>query len=179
MVYVLLADGFEEVEAITPIDILRRAQIDVTTASIKNKTVTGAHNIAVTADAVIDEIDPSDMEMLILPGGAGHELLDASNKAHALINYASEKGLYIGAICAAPSILGKKMLLDSKKATCFPGFEKYLFNAEVVHDKVVTDGKIITARGAGAAAEFGFELCALLKGKDIANDLRETMQYND
>jgi len=178
MVYVTLADGFEEIEAITPIDILRRANIDVTTVSISdNLTVTGAHGICVTADKTMSQINPQDMEALILPGGAGHELLDASNEVHALINHALSNNLYIAAICAAPSILGKKMLLEGKNATCFPGFEQFLYGANVKTDKVVTDGKIITAKGAGAAAEFGFEICSLLKGKDAAEALRKIMQY--
>jgi len=178
MVYVTLADGFEEIEAITPIDILRRADIAVTTLSISdNLTVTGAHGICVTANKTMSQINPQDMEALILPGGAGHELLDASNEVHALINYALSNNLYIAAICAAPSILGKKMLLDGKNATCFPGFEQFLYGANIKADKVVTDGKIITAKGAGAAAEFGFEICSLLKGNDTAEALRKIMQY--
>lgn len=178
MVYVTLADGFEEIEAITPIDILRRANIDVTTVSITdNLTVKGAHGICVIADKTMSQINPQDMEALILPGGMGHELLDASNEVHALINHALSNDLYIAAICAAPSILGKKMLLDGKNATCFPGFEQFLYGANVKEDKVVTDGKIITAKGAGAAAEFGFEICSLLKDSETANALRKTMQY--
>ena len=178
MIYVMLADGFEEVETVTPIDILRRAGLDVTTVSIKNSTcVTGAHNIPIAADTTISQMNPDDMELLMLPGGMGHELLDASNEVHALINYALANDIYISAICAAPSILGKKMILQGKKATCFPGFEKYLFGAELLTDKVVTDGKIITARGAGAAAEFGFEMVSLLKDKETALSLAKTMQY--
>ena len=178
MVYVLLADGFEEVEAITPIDILRRAGVEVITVSIKDKTVMGAHNIPVIADMVISELNSvDDMELLMLPGGAGHELLDASNEAHALINYAHEHGKYIAAICAAPSIIGKKMLLSGKKATCFPGFEQYLYGADVTGDKVVHDGQFITAKGAGAAAEFGFKLFEILKGKETADKLSAVMQY--
>lgn len=177
MVYVLLADGFEEIEAITPVDILRRAGIEVKTAAITNQVVTGAHNIPVTADIMIHDIEPEKAELIMLPGGGGHELLDASNDVHALINYAVTNGLYIAAICAAPSILGKKMILEGKKATCFPGFEKYLYGAEVSADKVVVDGKIITAKGAGAASEFGFAITEILKDKETADKLRKTMQY--
>ena len=179
MVYVLLADGFEEVEAIEPVDIMRRCGIEVLTASVMvTKTVMGAHGIPVTADISVKEINPDDMELLMLPGGGkGHELLDASNDVHALINHAVANGIYITAICASPSILGKKQLLSGKKATCFPGFEKYLYGAEYVTDKVVTDGKIITARGAGAAADFGFEIASVLKNKAIADEIRAQMQY--
>ncbi len=178
MVYVLLADGFEEVETITPIDILRRADIQVVTVSIKDEFVSGAHNIIVKADKLISEIgNAEDMEFLILPGGAGHELLDKSGEVHKLIEYAHSNGIYIGAICAAPSILGKKKLLEGKKAVCFPGFEKYLTGAQLQDDKVVVDGKFVTAKGAGAASEFGFTICEILKGKDVADKLRATMQY--
>lgn len=177
MVYVLLADGFEEVEAITPIDIMRRAGIEVKTAAIKDRVVTGAHNIPVTADIMIHEIEPEKAELIMLPGGAGHELLDASNDVHALLNHAAVEGIYIAAICAAPSILGKKMMLDGKAATCFPGYEKYLYGADVKKDKVIVDGKIITAKGAGAASEFGFAITEILKDKETADKLRKTMQY--
>ncbi|MCD8180737.1 MAG: DJ-1/PfpI family protein [Firmicutes bacterium] len=177
MVYVLLADGFEEVEAIEPIDILKRGGVEVLTAGVKSKTVTGAHGITVTADITIQEVDPSNMELLMLPGGAGHEILDASNEVHGLINYAVTNGIYISAICAAPSILGKKMILEGKKATCFPGYEKYLYGAEVVADKAVVDGKIITGKGAGAAADFGFAMLSLLKGGETAKRVKEIMQY--
>ena len=177
MVYVLLADGFEEVEAIEPIDILTRGGVEVTTVGVTGKVVTGAHGIPVTADIEINEVTPDDMELLMLPGGAGHELLDASNEVHGLINYAVSNGLYISAICAAPSILGKKQLLDGKKATCFPGYEKYLYGADVTAEKAVADGKIITGKGAGAAAEFGFTMLKILKDAETANRIKEIMQF--
>lgn len=177
MVYVMLADGFEEVEAIEPIDILKRGGVEVTTVGVKGKTVTGAHGIVVTADITINEVDADNMELLMLPGGAGHELLDASNEVHGLINHAIVKGIYISAICAAPSILGKKMILEGKKATCFPGYEKYLYGAEITGGKAVVDGKIITGKGAGAAADFGFAMLALLKDKETADRVKEIMQY--
>lgn len=177
MVYILLADGFEEVEAIEPIDILRRGGIEVTTVGVTGKVVTGAHGITVTADIEINEVDGDDMELLMLPGGAGHELLDASDAVHALINYAVANEIYISAICAAPSILGKKMLLENKKATCFPGYEKYLYGAKISQDKAVKDGKFITGKGAGAAGEFGFMMLAALKDKMTADKIKEIMQY--
>ncbi len=177
MVYVMLADGFEEVEAIEPIDILKRGGVEVTTVGVSGKTVTGAHGIPVTADILIGEADAESMELLMLPGGAGHKLLDASDRVHSLINYALANGIYISAICAAPSILGKKMILEGKKATCFPGYEKYLYGAQVVSDKAVADGKIITGKGAGAAAEFGFLMLSLLRGKETADKVKEIMQY--
>lgn len=180
MVYVVLADGFEEIEAIEPIDILRRGGVCVKTVSITDKKeVLGAHGITVTADITISEVDTETMEMLMLPGGAGHTLLDASNAVHALINYALVNGKYLAAICASPSILGKKQILMGKKATCYPGFEKYCYGADMLTDKAVKDGLIITGKGPGAAAEFGFMLLSTLKGESVADSLREYMQYND
>ena len=149
MVYVMLADGFEEVEAIEPIDILKRGGVDVTTVGVKSKTVTGAHGIEVTADIEINGVEPEKMELLMLPGGIGHEILDASNDVHGLLNYAVANRIYVSAICAAPSIL----------------------------DKVVVDGKFITGKGAGAAADFGFAMLAILKDKETADRVKETMQY--
>lgn len=177
MVYVMFADGFEETEAIEPIDILKRGGVDVVTVGVKDKTVTGAHGITIITDIGIEEVDPENMELLMLPGGMGHEILDASNEVHGLINYAVANELYIAAICAAPSILGKKMLLEGKKATCFPGYEKYLYGADVVSDKAVVDGKFITAKGAGAAADFGFEILTVLKSRETADKVKEIMQY--
>ena len=178
MVYVFLADGFEEVEAIEPIDIMLRAGLDVKTVSLGDGLVTGAHGIKVAADIVIDEVVYEKIDAVVLPGGGlGHENLDASESVHAIINYAVAHGKYVCAICASPSILGRKQLLSGKKATCFPGFEEYLYGAEYVTDKVVVDGKIITARGAGAAAEFGFEITAALKDRETADKVRSVMQY--
>ncbi len=180
MVYVLFADGFEEVEAIEPIDIMRRAGIDVKTVSISDsKTVTGSHNIPVITDVTIDDVNIDDMELLMLPGGSGHQLLDASAKVHSLINEALVRGKYISAICASPSVIGKKQMLMGKKATCFPGYEKYCYDADIVRDKAVIDGKIITGRGAGAASDFGFLMVSVLKDKDTAEKVKEIMQYND
>jgi 4-methyl-5(b-hydroxyethyl)-thiazole monophosphate biosynthesis len=179
MVYVLLADGFEETEAIEPIDIMRRSGIDVLTASIMpSKTVEGSHGIKVEADIMINEVNTEDMELIMLPGGGkGHELLDASNDVHALLNQALIKGAYIAAICAAPSILGKKQMLSGKTATCYPGFEKYLYGAKYTTDRVVKDGKFITSRGAGTASDFGFEIVSVLKDKKTADEIRGQMQY--
>lgn len=178
MVYIILADGFEEIEAIEPLDILRRGGVDVKTASImETKAVRGAHGIEVTADIMINEVDLDCMDMVILPGGAGHELLDASNEVHALINHAVAYNRYIAAICASPSVIGKKMLLSGKKATCYPGFEKYCYDAEMTGEKAVRDGLVITGKGPGAASEFGFMLLSILKDDATANKLRSDMQY--
>lgn len=177
MVYVMLADRFEETEAIEPIDILRRGGVGVQTVGVRGKTVTGAHGIRVIADIEMSGVNPEKMELLMLPGGAGHEILDASNRVHALISYALANNIYISAICAAPSILGKKMLLEGKRATCFPGYEKYLYGAEITGEKAVVDGKIITGKGAGAASDFGFAMLRELKGAETADKIKEIMQY--
>lgn len=179
MVYMIFADGFEEIEAIEPLDILRRGGVSVQTVSIMDTLyVKGAHGIEVKTDISIDDVKCDDMDMVILPGGAGHELLDASNDVHAVLNYAVSHNRYIAAICASPSILGKKQLLNGKKATCFPGFEKHCYGAEITGEKAVSDGLIITGKGAGAASDFGFTLLSILKDKDTADNLRHVMQYD-
>lgn len=181
MVYMLLAKGFEETEAVVPLDVMRRAGIDVKTVSITNdKLVEGSHKIPIKADITTADVNTDDLELLYLPGGGmGHRLLDESDSVHRLINEAHAKGAYIAAICAAPSILGKKQMLSGKKATCYPGFEKFLYGAECKTDKVVKDGNIITSRGAGTAADFAFEIVKLLKDKKVAKEVREDMVFDE
>ena len=180
MVYVILADDFEEIEAIEPIDILRRGGVNVKILSVMDTLeVKGAHGILIKADMSISEADPRDMDMLMLPGGAGHTLLDSSNEVHSLINYALTNNKYIAAICASPSILGKKHLLTGKKATCYPGFEEFCYGAEMIGAKAVKDGMIITGRGPGAASDFGFLALSVLKDDATVSNLKEAMQYND
>lgn len=177
MIYVLMVDGFEEIEAIEPIDIMRRAGLNVVTVGVNNQTVKGAHNITIKTDIMIDDVNTEDMELLMLPGGPGHTNLDESEKVHKLIDYAYDNNLYIAAICASPSIIGKKGLLNGKKATCFPGFEQFLLDAEIVRDKALCDGKIITGKGAGAAGDFGFLIVEKLIDKKSSDDLKGKMQY--
>lgn len=177
MIYVLLVDGFEDIEALEPIDILRRAEIDVKTVGVTKKEVTSSHNVTVLADILIDEVNKSDMTMLVLPGGPGHTELDASSAVHELISYAAENEIYIAAICASPSIIGKLGLLDQKSYTCFPGFEEFIKGGKYSPEKSVLDGKFLTGKGAGSAAEFGFKMVEIFKGKDLAENLRKTMQY--
>ena len=177
MIYVLLADGFEDIEALSPVDILRRAEIDVKTVGVNSKSVTSSHKVTVTADIMIDEVDKVDMDMLVLPGGAGYTNLDKSEKVHSLISYALENDIYIAAICASPSIIGKRGLLKGKHYTCFPGFEKFADGGIYSGEKAVLDGKILTGKGAGAAADFGFKMVEIFKGKDLADSLKKTMQY--
>ena len=179
MIYVFLANGFEECEALAPIDILRRAGFDVKTVGVNGKTAVGAHNIPVMCDITTDEITFENLESVILPGGMpGTINLENDGTVQKAIDYANKNNLLIGAICAAPSILGHKGLLNGKKATCFPGFEKDLLGATVTTETVVRDGNIITAKGAGVAFDFGFKLLAYLKDENTANDLKIQMMFN-
>ena len=177
MVYILLVDGFEEIEALEPLDILRRAGIEARTVGVAAKTVTGSHGISAEADITMDEVNPQEMSLLMLPGGPGYENLDKTQAVHALLEDAHDREIYIAAICAAPSIPGEKGFLNGKKATCFPGYEKNLVGAVVTGEKVVLDGKMLTAKGAGAAADFGFKIVEILKDKQTAEKIRGMMQY--
>lgn len=179
MYCLFLAQGFEEVEALTPLDYLRRAGVDVRSVGVTGEYVTGAHGITVKSDMGIKEIGIGDsLEGIILPGGMpGTKNLEASPDVNKLLIYANAHGRLIGAICAAPSIPGKLGLLDSKHATCYPGFEDTLKMALIKTDKVVVDGNIITSRGAGTANEFAFALIAYIKGKDVADKIAESVIY--
>ena len=180
MVCVLLADGFEEIEALTPIDTLRRAGCEVVSVGITGKTATGSHGISVICDAGPDEaekiLNDNKIEMLILPGGMpGTKNLDGSELTDLFINSVSESGGYLAAICAAPMVIGKRGFLESKKGTCYPGFEKYLHGAAVSEERVVLDGNVITSRGPGTALEFSLELLRILKGNDVCGEVRAAM----
>ena len=180
MIYMLLAEGFEEVEALAPLDLLRRAGKEILTVSItENRAVTGAHGITVLADITFEEIVAPCDEMLILPGGMpGTTNLDASPVTHRLIDEVLENEGYLGAICAAPMILGRRGLLRGKRATCYPGFEKELQGAECLSDVYfVTDGSITTATGAGAAVEFGGELVRLLCGDAVSQKILHAIRH--
>lgn len=178
MIYMFLANGFEEVEALTPLDLLRRAGLQVTTVGVGGDMIVGAHGIAVQADMPDTMFRDSKPEMVILPGGMpGTRNLDASRTVETAIRAASASGAFLAAICAAPMVLGKRGYLQGKKATCFPGFEEYLLGAEVAPQgvRVVTDGKVITAAGMGVALEFGLALVGALKGYDAAEELRRAV----
>ncbi len=180
MVYIFLADGFEETEALTPLDILRRSGIEAKTVGVTGKSVTGSHNITVSADITLDEISFSGLEAIVLPGGMPGTLnLEKSDGVQKVIDYANDKGLIMAAICAAPSILGHKNILKGKKATCFTGFEKDLTGAFVISEKAVIDGNVITAYGAGAAFEFGFLITEKLKGRETAEKTRKAMRFGE
>ncbi len=177
MVYFFLADGFEETEMIAPWDILIRGGLDVKCVGVTGQYVTGAHKMVVKSDITLDQVDIKKGEMFILPGGMpGTTNLDECEKVREIILSAYENGKYVGAICAAPMVLGKLGILKGKKATCFPGFEEYLTGAELVRTHAVRDGNVITAIGAGGAMEFGFELLACFD-KEKSNQVRKSMQY--
>ncbi len=177
MIYVFLADGFEEMEALAPIDLLRRAGLSVQTVGVGSRCPTGAHGIPLTADITEAEVELSVMEALVLPGGMpGTTHLDASETVRSAIAYASAHGLPMGAICAAPSVLGHAGVLRGLKATCFPGFEPELIGATATDATVITDGTVTTARGAGVATEFALELVARLASSESAHRIRKEIQ---
>lgn len=178
MVYAVLAEGFEEIEALTVVDILRRAEIPVKMVSADGTMIVeGAHGIAVKADCALKDAELSDL--LFLPGGMPGVLnLEQNQDVIDLIHtYAQSENGYIAAICAAPKILGGLGLLSGKHAVCYPGFEYSLEGAEVLQDAVVQEDRIITSRGAGTAAELAFHLVSLLKSEEIADKLRVGMIY--
>ncbi len=180
MIYLFLADGFEECEALAPLDILRRAEIDIKTVGIGGEFVTGAHGITVKADLKEAEIKLNDpLEAVILPGGMpGTVNLENSKTVKKAVSFVNKKNGLLCAICAAPKILGNMNLLSGKKATCFPGFEDELIGALITPEPVVKHGNIITAKGAGVAFEFGFEILKHLKGEEYARNLMLQMQCN-
>jgi protein deglycase len=180
MVAVFLADGFEEIEAITVYDILKRAEIDIRSVGLGSKTIRGAHGIKIVADMEIGELGSSDPDMIILPGGMpGTRNLDESAELRKIIKKAYEDGRRIAAICAAPLIPGKLDMLKDKEAVCFPGFEKYLKGARLSRKAVVTDGNITTSRGPGTAFAFSLELVRILRGGETAVRLAADMQYGE
>ncbi len=172
-----LADGFEEVEALCPLDLLRRAGLEVTTVGIGGKeTVTGSHGIIVHTDIPDVMYRDSDPDMIILPGGMpGSTNLDESRIVDTALKVASKKGAYLCAICAAPMVLGKRGYLEGKKAICYPGFEQYLNGAEISGEAVVRDGNVITAKGMGVALEFGLELVRAMKDSETADKIKASI----
>ena len=178
MIYVFLAKGFEEIEALTVVDYLRRAELEVYTVGIGGKIITGSHNIPVFCDLEENEISVSeDIDAIVLPGGMPGTLnLEANKIVNQFIDYCSTTDNYICAICAAPSILGHKGLLKGRKACCFPGFENELDGATVSEDFVCTDGKYITAKGMGSAIEFSREIVNVLLDKFTADRIRASLQ---
>lgn len=175
MVYMLLGTGFEEAEAITPLDLLRRAGVDVLTVGVNGKIVYGSHNIGIEADILLGEIDLTDLEMIILPGGLGGVTsVRASKEAMDALDFAWKNGKFVAAICAGPTVLADLGITDGKQATCYPGCEGGMGTAQVLGDvPCVQDGKLITGASAGCALPFGLALVAALKGKEAANTVAE------
>lgn len=180
MIYVFLAEGFEEVEALATVDVLRRAGLDVRTVGVSGSTVSGSHAIPVVCDVMIDDIQPDGcVEAVVLPGGMPGTLnLENNDKVNSFIDYAYAEGKYVCAICAAPSILGKKGMLNGKEAICFPGFEEYLYGAKLSDKSVCVDGRIITAKACGVALKFGKVIAEQFIGTEKADALWESL-YND
>ena len=176
-VHVILAEGFEEIEAIAPIDILRRADIEVVTVSITGQhMVTGAHHITLKADILFENADFSQTDLLFLPGGMpGSKNLNSHTPLKELILDLHKQNKYLSAICAAPIVFGGLNLLKDKKATCYPGFEKELIDAKFSGNKIEQDKNIITGKGAGVAPLFGIKLVETLKGNKLANTIKNSM----
>ena len=170
MVYVLLGTGFEEVEAITPVDLLRRAGVQVLTVGVNGKTVYGGHGIGIEADLELGEMDLTNLEMIVLPGGLGGVAsVRASREAMAALQFAWDNGKYVAAICAGPTVLADLGITDGRNATCYPGCESGMGNAKMMENAAaVRDGNLITGTSAGCAVPFGLALIEALKGKNCA-----------
>ncbi|MCF0189708.1 MAG: DJ-1/PfpI family protein [Marinilabiliaceae bacterium] len=179
-ILVLLADGFEETEALSPTDVLRRsAPNEVTLVSIKpnDASVTSSHKITIIADSTIDQISASEYDAVILPGGMPGTLnLNSSQAVLDIVQQAYSEGKIVAAICAAPMILGGLGILADRKATCFPGFEQYLTGATHIRQHVVRDGNVITGVGAGASILFGLEILKALDGEERADKIAHDIQ---
>ena len=169
MVYMLLGTGFEETEAIVPLDLLRRAGVSVLTVGVNSKTVYGGHNIGIEADITEGEMDLTDLEMIVLPGGLGGVAsIRGSKQAMDAIAFAYENGLYTAAICAGPTVLGDLGITKGKHIVCYPGCEEGCPGAVFENTAACTDGKVITGTSAGCAVSFGLALIAALKGEEAA-----------
>ena len=178
-VYVFLADGFETVEALAPVDVMRRAGLQVTTVSIMGRSnVVSAQNVTVVADLLFEDVVFDDASALVLPGGGvGTDNLSAHEPLRALLVDACSRGLLVAAICAAPMVFGRIGILKGKKATCHPGCESDLFDAEYTAAAVEQDGNIITACGPGASFDFGFAIIERFCGAGVVETLRSQMQF--
>ncbi|RMH03983.1 MAG: DJ-1/PfpI family protein [Aquificota bacterium] len=175
-VAIILAEGFEEVEAVAPIDVLRRAGVEVIVAGLSKEPVASARNVKIVPDASIDELDPQELDMVILPGGAGGvERLKQDPRVEKLIKEMQAKQKLIGAICAAPTALAKFGVLEGKKATVYPALVEEIKPAEFVNQAVVEDENVITSQGPGTALEFGLKLAERLVGKGKAQEVARRM----
>ena len=177
MVYVLLGTGFEEVEAIAPVDLLRRAGVEVQTVGINGKTVYGSHRIGVEADIELGQMDLTTLDMIVLPGGLGGVAsIRASKEALEAVRFAWENDKFVAAICAGPTVLADLGITDGKQTTCYPGCEDGMGSANTLQGKAaVRDGRIITGTSAGCAIPFALELIAALKGEETANTVAKAI----
>jgi len=173
MVYMLLGTGFEETEAVAPLDLLRRAGVDILTVGVTGKTVYGSHKIGIEADITIDEMDLTNLEMIILPGGLGGVAsARASQPALDVLEFAWKNDKFVAAICAGPTVLADLGITDGRNATCYPGCEGGMGSANMIPDAAcIRDGKLITGTSAGCAIPFGLALVEALKGKDVADTI--------
>ena len=175
MVYVLLGTGFEEMEALAPVDLMRRAGIEVLTVGVTGKTVYGGHNIGVEADILLEEMDLTQLDMIVLPGGLGGVAsARASQGAMDALKFAWDNDKFVAAICAGPTVLADLHITDNKQATCYPSCEEQMGNA-VMNDQVpcIRDGKLITGASAGCAIPFALALIEALKGTEVAKAIEK------
>lgn len=178
MVYILLAPGFEEAEALVPADLLRRAGIQTALTGVEDQMVAGTHDIVVRADRVIAQVDLRDAEMIVLPGGGcGVQNLREHPAVAALAQEAVDRGIPLAAICAAPTLLGEWGMLKGRRATCYPGMEEKLTGGQAEDASVVADRNLITGRAAGSAFEFGLALIRALAGAEKAEEVRHAVHY--
>ncbi len=178
MVIIILGQGFEEIEAVAPCDILRRGGVEVRFAGIGGLDITGGNGITVKADCTVEDVNLADVELIMLPGGMGGvRSILASEKAMDLIAKAFDAGKFVTAICAAPTILAKLGITDGKNATCYPGMEGEMGSAHMMDINAVADGKVCTGRAPGAALDFGYLLLETLKGRAEADRVRSGMVY--
>ena len=172
----LLATGFEEIEAISIVDTLRRAGVEVTIAGLQAGAIEGAHGIKVVPDTTIGEIEIKKFDAVILPGGnPGYVNLGKDQRVLDAVKTAFELGKIVAAICAAPAVLAKAGILKGKKATIYPGMESTLTGAKHINERVVVDGKLVTSQGPGTALEFGITLVELLVGKQKAQEVKSAL----
>lgn len=180
-VSIFFGTGFEEIEALTVVDILRRAGIETDMVSITDqRSVTSSHNVTVATDKLIEEVDFDQLDMIVLPGGMpGTKNLEACDTLMKQVDTFFENGKWIAAICAAPTIFGHRGILKGKKGCCFPGMQDELDGAEVSYEKVVVDGKVITSRGMGTALEFALKLLEVLTDESTAIEMAKKVVYKD
>lgn len=178
MVYIILGNGFEEMEAVAPGDILRRGGVDVKYAGIDGNIILGANGISVVADCRVEDIDAANAEMIVVPGGMGGvESILASKTAMGAVKVAYDAGVKVAAICAGPMVLNALQILDGKNAVCYPGLEGKLNGNMSQENSTVVDGSVITGRGPGAALDFGLRLLEVLRGRDVADQVTAGLHY--